>query len=208
MHVCVSLIIMATFVVGVHGVERAGAKGLKVHCPSTTTTTTKASTTTTTLDPLCVILGTEVKKKKRQIASADEVWLGDIHTDGNLGGCLDSWDGTILLVVNDDKITKPSTGFVDTTGQPGCTVLGGAAGAAYTETFEIRGRVSGKRVRLKFLEPTDTCLGLARDPSVSIACWGVSGGSVTRKGSQIKGSFTTDLGQTTFETTIEASKSF
>jgi hypothetical protein len=110
--------------------------------------------------------------------------------------------------VNDDKITKPSSGFVETTGQPGCTVLGGAAGAAYTETFEIRGRIPGKRVRLKFLDPTDTCLGLASNPSVSIACWGVAGGSVARKGSKITGSFTTDLGQTTFETTIEASKSF
>lgn len=208
MHAWVCLLIVAMFVVGMHGVDGAGAKELKVPCPSTTTTTTKASTTTTTLDPLCVILGTDAKKKRQQIADADEVWLGDVHTDGNLGGCLDAWDGTILLVRNDNKITKPSTGFVATTGQPGCTVLGGAAGAAYTETFEIRGRVSGKRVRLKFLDPTDTCLGLARDPSVSIACWGVAGGSVTRKGSEIKGSFTTDLGQTTFETTIEADKSF
>ena len=87
-------------------------------------------------------------------------------------------------------------------------MLGGAAGAAYTETFEIRGGVSGTRVRLKFLDPTDDCLALARDPSVSIACWGVAGGSVTREGSQISGSFTTDLGQTKFETTIDADKSF
>jgi hypothetical protein len=36
----------------------------------------------------------------------------------------------------------------------------------------------------------------------------VAGGSVTRTGSQITGSFTTDLGQTTFETTIDADKSF
>lgn len=207
MPVGVGLLIVAMFVVGMHSVDRAGAKELKVHCPSTTTTTTKASTTTTTLDPLCVILGTDVKKKQQQIASADEVFLGDVHTDGNLGGCLDSWDGNFLLVLNDDKITKPSTGYVETTGQPGCTVLGGAAGAAYVEPFEIRGRVSGKRVRLKFLDPTDTCLGLARDPSVSIACWGVPGGSVAREGSKITGTFTTDLGQTTFETTIDADKS-
>jgi hypothetical protein len=207
-HLGVCLLITTMFVVRIDGVARAGARELEVDCPSTTTTTTTASTTTTTLDPLCAILGTDVKKKKRQIASADEVWLGDVHTDGNLGGCLDSWDGIILLVLNDDKITKPSTGLVETTGQPGCTVLGGAAGAAYTETFEIRGRVSGKRVQLKFLDPTDACLGLARDPSVSIACWGVAGGSVTRTGSQITGSFTTDLGQTTFETTIDADKSF
>lgn len=207
MPVCACLLLVTMFVVGLHGIDRAGAKGLEIDCPSTTTTT-NASTTTTTLDPLCVILGTEVKKKQRQIASADEVWIGDVHTDGNLGGCLDSWDGTILLILKDDKITKPSSGFVETTGQPGCTVLGGAAGAPYTEKFEIRGRVSGKRVRLKFLDPTDDCLGLARDPSVSIACWGVAGGTVTRKGSQITGSFTTDLGETTFETTIDASKSF
>ena len=206
MRVC--LLVAALFVVGLQGVDRAGATGDKVRCPSTTTTTAAASTTTTTLDPLCVVLGTDLKKKERQIAAADEVFLGDIHTDGNLGGCLDSWDGTILLVLNDDKVTKPSTGYVDTTGQPGCTVLGGAAGAAYTEPFEIRGRVSGNRVHLKFLDPTDVCLGLASDPSVSIACWGVAGGTVTRKGSQINGSFTTDLGQTTFETTIDTDKSF
>jgi hypothetical protein len=198
---------VATFVVGVQSIDRADAKGFKVHCPTTTTTTTQASTTTTTttVDPLCRIL---TKKKKKQIAKADEVFLGDIHTDGNLGGCQTSWDGTILLVLNDDKIAKSSTGFVETTGKPGCTALGGAAGAAYTETFEIRGRVSGKRVELNFLDPTDDCLGLAHDPSVSIACWGVAGGTVTRHGSKITGSFTSDLGQTTFKTKIDAVKSF
>jgi hypothetical protein len=203
-----ALLIGVMFVVGVQGIDPAAGKGIKsVFCPSTTTTT-EASTTTTTRDPLCVILGTEAKAKKKQIAAADEVFLGDVHSDGKAGGCLASWEGTILLVVNDDKITKPSLGFVRTTGLPGCTVIGGSGGTAYTELFQIRGRVSGEHVRLKLLDPTDECLALASNPSVPIFCWGVAGGSVTRTGSRITGSFTTDLGQTTFETTVDLVKSF
>lgn len=203
----VVLLFGGVLALGVGGAEPAVAGGLGgIDCPRTTTTTTGASTTSTTLDPLCVLLGAGVTKKQQQIASADEVWSGEIHTDGDLGGCLNSWDGRILIVVNDNKVTRPSAGFVTTTGQPGCTILGGAAGAPYLENFEVRGRATENRVRLKFIDPTDECLSLARDPSVSIACWGVPGGSVARGRSSVSGTFTTDLGRTTFETKVELSK--
>ncbi len=207
MTVGVVLLFGGVLALGVGGTEPAVATGGlgDIDCPRTTTTTAGASTTSTTLDPRCLILGTGATKK--QIAAADEAWFGEIHTDGHAGGCTNSWDGFILVVVNDEKITKPSAGFVETTGQerppgPGCY-----GSTPYLEPFDVRGRASEKRLRLKFIDPTDVCYGLAApDGSVRLACWGVPGGSVARGTSRVSGTFTTDLGLTVFETTVELSK--
>jgi hypothetical protein len=131
-----------------------------------------------------------------------ETWEGTLHTEGTLGGCLDSWDGRLEFVVGEDGRIS-GEGRVETTGRPGCTVLGGAAGTPYTERFGVAGWATGTHFELEFLDPTDTCLSIAANPQVSVACWGVPGGRVPRSDNLARGTFTTALGPTTFETTVD-----
>jgi hypothetical protein len=62
--------------------------------------------------------------------------------------------------------------------------------------------LSGDTFDLEFIEPTEACLALASG-GAPIFCWGVPGGSVEREGDTVGDTFSTDLGSTTFETTLE-----
>jgi len=60
----------------------------------------------------------------------------------------------------------------------------GEPAATYTEEFTVRGKATPGRLALLFRDQTDTCLGIAADPTVSIGCWAVPGGKIKRSGKQ------------------------
>ncbi|HEY8218422.1 MAG TPA: hypothetical protein VIH82_14890 [Acidimicrobiia bacterium] len=126
--------------------------------------------------------------------TADEVWEGTVHADGNFGGCLQSWDGRLAFAV-DGKGRISGQGTVATTGQPGCTVVGGNAFVPYSEDFGITGRTSDERFDFKFVDPTDTCVSLA-GTGASVRCWGVAGGTIRRSDERAEATITTELGRT------------
>lgn len=165
------------------------------------TTTVTAPSTTTTIDPRCVVEAVEPEEEEDEAASDPEEWTGTVHSEGNAGGCLATWDGEISFTVQPDGEVAGEASL-STTGQPGCTVVGGAGGGAYDEEFAVQGQLSGATFDLEFIEPTEACLALAGG-GVSIFCWGVPGGSVERDGETVGDTFSTDLGLTTFETTLE-----
>lgn len=170
-------------------------------CPPATTTAT-APSTTTTIDPRCVIEAVEREEEEDDEAASDpDEWTGTLHSDGNAGGCLATWVGDISFTVQSEGEVAGEASL-STTGEPGCTVVGGSGGTAYSEVFAVQGQLSGDRFDLEFIEPTEACLELALG-GAPIFCWGVPGGSVERDGDRVEDTFSTDLGPTTFETTLE-----
>jgi hypothetical protein len=130
-----------------------------------------------------------------------EVWKGTLHSKGGAVGCpTEVWDGSVALrVTGDGKIV--GTGELATTLALDCA---GEPAATYTEEFTVRGKAAPGRLALLFRDQTDTCLGIAADPTVSIACWGVPGGKIKRAGKQARGTFATDLaGATQYRTTLK-----
>ena len=165
-------------------------------CPSQTSSATTSSATPS-IDPRCVVETVE----DDEVPSDPVEWTGTLESDGNAGGCLASWNGEISFTVQPEgEVTGVAN--ISTSGQPGCTVIGGAAGTAYDEEFDVQGRLSGDTFDLEFVDPTDNCLGQVGG-GVSIFCWGVPGGSVERVGDTVAGTFSTELGATSFETTLE-----
>ncbi len=168
-------------------------------CP-TTTTAVAAPSTTTTIDPRCVSEADEQEEEDEATSGPDE-WTGTLHSVGNAGGCLATWNGEISLTVQSDGEVAGDAG-ISTSGQPGCTVIGGAAGTPYDEEFAVQGRLSGATFDLEFIDPTESCLALVGG-GASIICWGVPGGSVEHDGDTVADTFSIDLGPTTFDTTLE-----
>jgi len=130
-----------------------------------------------------------------------EVWEGTLHSEGGGVGCpTEVWDGRVAFrVTGDGKIV--GTGVLVTTLALNCA---SEPAATYTEEFTVRGQATPGRLALLFRDQTDTCLGIAADPTVSIACWGVPRGKIKRSGKQARGTFATDLaGATQYRTTLK-----
>lgn len=143
---------------------------------------------------LCALAEDHAGNVKKSCAKfyKGEVWEGTLTSTGTGGTGVETFSADVTLVVDEDGVVEGD----------GKLSAAGAFGTPYTEAFRVEGEASDTRFDLHFLEATDTCFAMATG-TTRIFCWGVPEGSIPKQERTAKGTFDTNLGQTSFTTTLD-----